>query len=249
VDHRLNLGPMARPLYLLAAMLSLTSPSWAAANSYVLGDSIGDGVAIASGQNNLAHIGIHIRGPKALAQIAQAPQGSTAFIFLGTNDAEGGIKNIEKSVDDIVAAAERRKLNVTWVGPHCVRKSWDTRARELDGVLAAHLAGTSVKYVSMRDSRLCSGAFHEPDGVHLTMKGYRYMWDIARKAAGPQQAEAAPTPPAPAVETTGTVDPAKTASRPSPRRDEGAGANGRLVTEFHIPESPTSPMVWTKSFN
>jgi hypothetical protein len=36
----------------------------------------------------------------------------------------------------------------------------------------------------MRDERLCSGSLHEPDGVHLKMKGYAYMWEKARSAAG-----------------------------------------------------------------
>src|SRR5580692_4016973 len=100
-----------------------------AGGTYVLGDSIGDGLATTMGFNNLAQIGIHIRGPKALAQIARTPPGSTAYIFLGTNDAEGSLKNIDKSIDDILDAAAQRQLTVVWVGPHCVHKAWDKHAR------------------------------------------------------------------------------------------------------------------------
>src|SRR5271170_6153321 len=72
----------------------------AVADGYVLGDSIGEGVAIASGLKKLAHISVHIRGPKAVAQINQTPVGSVAFIVLGTNDADGdgSISNIGQSI-------------------------------------------------------------------------------------------------------------------------------------------------------
>jgi hypothetical protein len=35
----------------------------------------------------------------------------------------------------------------------------------------------------MRDPALCTGGLHEPDGVHLKMKGYAYMWEKARRVA------------------------------------------------------------------
>jgi hypothetical protein len=160
-----------------ALALRLATPVFAASSTagppgiYILGDSIGDGLAETVGLNNLAEIGIHIRGPRALAQISRTPPGSTVYIFLGTNDAEGSIKNIEKSIDDVLDAAARRNLTVIWVGPHCVRKGWDTQARQLDEILRSHLTGTPVKYIGTRDAQICSGKFHEPDGVHLTGKG------------------------------------------------------------------------------
>jgi hypothetical protein len=241
---------MLRFRHLAAGVLFLAFPSVAAANSYVLGDSIGDGVAIASGQQDLAHIGIHIRGPKALAQIARTPVGATAFIFLGTNDAEGGLKNIEKSIADVVAAVEQRKLNVTWLGPHCVRKAWDTRSRELDGILRSKLAGTSIRYVSTRDPRICSGAFHEPDGVHLTIKGYRYMWEIAQNAAKLPAATTQSTNigQVNTAETTGSVQ-ANVGQLPSQRQASRSGGPSRLVTEIHVPTSPTEPLIWTRGIN
>src|SRR3984957_5693296 len=160
-----------------------------AGGTYVLGDSIGDGLATTMGFNNLAQIGIHIRGPKALAQIARTPPGSTAYIFLGTNDAEGSLKNIDKSIDDILDAAAQRQLTVVWVGPHCVRKSWDVQGKQLDEILRTHLAKASankasVKYIGTRAATICSGNLQEPDGVHLTAKGYRYMWTMIDGAGG-----------------------------------------------------------------
>lgn len=133
---------------------------------------------------NLSKISIHIRGRKMQEQIAQTPEGSTVFLVLGTNDAEGSIARLDKHIDDIVQAMERRNITLVWLGPPCVRKAWDTRALELDNMLKSRFANTAVRYVSMRDDVMCSGAFHERDGVHLKMKGYTYMWEKARNASG-----------------------------------------------------------------
>jgi hypothetical protein len=187
----------------------------AQAATYVLGDSLGEGVAEVAQKRDhakgLAKISIHIRGPKALEQIAQTSPGSTAFIVLGTNDAEGSIARLDKSIDDIVRAAEKKNLTLVWLGPPCVRKSWDTRARELDVILRDKLASTPVRYVSMRDEQLCSGALHEPDGVHLKMKGYVHMWEKARSAVGIAVASADPS------DATGTVAPRTTPTKKAER--------------------------------
>jgi hypothetical protein len=176
----------------------------AQAAAYVLGDSLGLGVARAAHLKNLSKISIHIRGSKMLKQIAQTPSGSTVFLVLGTNDANGSIARLDKSIDAIVHAMERKNLTVVWMGPPCVRKSWDTRARDLDTMLKNRFENTAVRYVSMRDEEMCSGVFHERDGVHLKTRGYAHMWEKARSAvsfavaaAEPEHAEpdhdAAPT--------------------------------------------------------
>jgi hypothetical protein len=215
------------------AFVTLATPSLADDTAYVLGDSIGEGVAIASRLKSLAKISIHIRGPKAIAQINQTPPGATVFMVLGTNDAEGGLRNIDKCIDDVVAAAGRRQLNVIWIGPHCVRKSWDTRARELDEILRTRLAKTQVRYVSMRDERLCAGRFHEPDGIHLTMSGYNYMWEKVRLGAG--------------FSAAGTRDAAPVAVLAAPAAEGNAGATHRMVMEIHVPPAgPSTPLVWVR---
>jgi lysophospholipase L1-like esterase len=234
--------------------LILGWPSLAAAETYVLGDSIGEGVAVAAGVKGLAKIGIHIRGPKALEQIRQTPPHSTVFIFLGTNDADGSIQNIGKSIDGIVEAAERRALTVVWAGPPCVRRAWDTRSRDLDEILRVRLASTSVKYVSMRDSRICSGAFQEPDGVHLKMPGYRYMWEKALSAhLAPATVLAGPPPGKESLdsgspEVTGSAAPMASASAPKVRSGI-VGTTNHLVMEVHVPASLLEPVVWVKSTN
>ncbi len=158
------------------------APAQAAA--FVLGDSLGLGVSRAGNLKNLSKISIHIRGKKMQEQIAKTPEGSTVFLVLGTNDAEGSLARLDKHIDDIVQAMERKNITLIWLGPPCVRKAWDTRALELDNMLKSRFANTAVRYVSMRDDVMCSGAFHERDGVHLKMKGYAYMWEKARSASG-----------------------------------------------------------------
>jgi hypothetical protein len=232
----------------LFALAVLPPATWSfASGTYVLGDSIGDGLATTMGFNNLAQIGIHIRGPKALAQIARTPPGSTAYIFLGTNDAEGSLKNIDKSIDDILDAAAQRQLTVIWVGPHCVRKAWDKQASELDGILRNHLAKTSVKYIGTRDATICSGKFQEPDGVHLTAKGYRYMWAMIDGAGGTSTTAVAGAPQKPsdvAKPADGDLTTASLVPRPAPAR-----VDHRLVMEIHVPGAPSEPLVWTRSQN
>jgi hypothetical protein len=237
----------------LIALAVLPPATWSfAAGTYVLGDSIGDGLATTMGFNNLAQIGIHIRGPKALAQIARTPPGSTAYIFLGTNDAEGSLKNIDKSIDDILDAAAQRQLSVIWVGPHCVRKAWDKQASALDEILRSHLAKAqaakaSVKYIGTRDAAICSGKFQEPDGVHLTAKGYRYMWAMIDGAGGTPTTAVASAPPKPsdaAKPNDANITTASLAPRPAPAR-----VDHRLVMEIHVPGAPTEPLVWTRSQN
>jgi lysophospholipase L1-like esterase len=179
---------LVRWLFLLGGLLPsgavLASAIALPSESYVLGDSLGEGVAEVSHLKGLAHVSVHIRGPRALDQLAQTPPNATVFLVLGTNDANGTIARLDKSIDDIVQAAERKNIKLIWLGPPCVRQSWDTRARDLDLLLSARFAGTAVHYVSMRDSELCSGSLQEPDGVHLKPKGYVHMWQKAAAAAG-----------------------------------------------------------------
>jgi hypothetical protein len=181
----------------LAALgLVIVLPASANAASYILGDSHGVALAQIARVKGLAAISVHIRGTKALKQIARTPPNSTAYLVLGTNDAVGSIAKLERSIDDIVRAADRRQIKLVWIGPPCVRKAWDTRARDLDRILSTRLANTSVRYISMRDREMCSGALHAGDGVHLKPKGYSHMWARAATidADAPPSAVAAEAP-------------------------------------------------------
>jgi lysophospholipase L1-like esterase len=237
-----------------AVLACLPCGASARAEAYVLGDSIGEGVAIASGLKKLAHISVHIRGSKAIQQIDATPVGAVAFIVLGTNDAEGSLNNIEKSIDDVLRAGKRRNLTMIWLGPPCVRRPFDGKARELDGILNDRLRAASVKYVSMRDEQLCSGVFHEPDGVHLTMKGYRYMWAKAKQAVSwPYLAESNNSEPIVVASgqrvTTATPSSATVAvpqDPPAPFSPHVSDKIGPMVVEIHRPPHGVSfPIVWT----
>jgi len=168
---------------ILAAILAALATARAATN-VVIGDSLGEGLAEVSHLMSFAHISVHIRGPKALDQVRRAPENSTAFVVLGTNDAEGSITNLDNSINAILDLADKKHMRLVWIGPPCVHRPWDTRARELDKMLAVKLPPRGVIYVPMRDPSFCTGGLHEPDGVHLKTKGYVYMWDKARRAAG-----------------------------------------------------------------
>jgi hypothetical protein len=266
-----------RFIVLFSGLVALAAPATADASAYVLGDSIGEGVAIASGLKGLARISVHIRGPKALAQINATPPGSTVFIVLGTNDADSGIKGIEKSIDGLVEAAARRQLTMYWIGPHCVRAKFDARSRELDQILHDRLATTSVKYISMRDPKLCASSFYEPDGIHLKMSGYRYMWERVRTAvadpsilvadqgareqgdvettgaiaspAGAAPTSAAPSSAAPSSRAPSSVALSSAASS-SAKPDRRRSPAGRLVLEVHTPSAgPSAPILWVRAGN
>jgi hypothetical protein len=176
----------------LGSVPAVAAATGVPSDGYVLGDSLGEGVAEVSHLKGLAHVSVHIRGPRTLEQFAQTPPNATVFLVLGTNDANGTIARLDKSIDDIVQAAARKNITLIWLGPPCVRQSWDTRARDLDLLLRARFAGSAVRYVSMRDPELCSGSLQEPDGVHLKTKGYLHMWEKAAAAAGYAPAAAEP---------------------------------------------------------
>jgi len=200
-----------------------------AATTIILGDSLGEGLAEVSHLQSFAKISVHIRGAKALDQVRRAPENSTAFVVLGTNDAEGSITNLDKSIDDILSLAAKKRMKLVWIGPPCVHRPWDTRARELDKMLAAKLPPRGVTYVPMRDAAFCTGGLHEPDGVHLKTKGYAYMWDKARRVAG--------------FEATGSIMVAAAGPAALPARDAAAPASNARFELAAAPAPAARPAV------
>lgn len=221
----------------------LVAPAGAAASPAVIGDSLGVGVSMASGVKGHAANGVSIRGPRVIEQIKKLAPGTVAYMSLGTNDAVGSVKGLEKSIDAVIAAAERGRVKLVWLGPPCVNRAWDKNARDLDVMLRERLAAANVTYVSMRDSQLCSNELHARDGVHLTMKGYSYMWAKAQSAAAVRVAsvESSPLPVAPAAarvvaaENRPQVPPAplRVAAVQSPRAPTAAAV---------MPEAPVEPL-------
>ncbi len=164
------------------------SPQVQAANEVVTGDSLGVGIAMASGFENRAANSVSIRAGSAVEQLRKVRPGSTVFMSLGTNDAVGSIKGLDKGIDLIVRTAQTSRLKLIWIGPPCVMKPWDRNAEELDGILKQRLAGTGVTFVSMRDASLCSASLRGKDGVHFNMQGYKLLWSRAAAASGYQVA-------------------------------------------------------------
>jgi hypothetical protein len=182
-----------RHVALSAGLLLACAGGAQAAGEMVLGDSLGVGVKLASGHAGPARLSQFIRNDQILTQLSLVPSGATAILVLGTNDSAGSVKGLEKNIDNIVHAADSRKIKLIWVGPPCVRKGWDRNSRDLDAMLTARLAGTSVTYISIRsDAELCSGKYTGGDGVHLNMTGYSIMWNKARVAAGLPDSEDRP---------------------------------------------------------
>jgi hypothetical protein len=185
-----------RTLAIAAILLFLPSAAQAEIGR-VIGDSIGVGVSWAakgSGVVSTAKNSVAIYSGQIMEQLRQSKKGETVFVSLGTNDAVGGALDVKSKVAQIVAEADRLGVKLVWIGPPCVRKPWEQYSKKLDEILAAQLAGTSAKFVSMQDAEFCSAKLHGPEGVHFTMAGYTRMWQKAAAAAGFSTAVASAEP-------------------------------------------------------
>ena len=171
-----------RNLFLAAPLLAIPVAA-AAEDGRVIGDSIGVGVSWAAKIPSTAKNSVAIYSGQIMEQLRQAKKGETVFLSLGTNDAVGGALDVKAKVAAIVAEADRLGVKLVWIGPPCVRKSWEEYSRKLDGILAAELSGTSATYVSMQGEEFCEARLHAPEGVHFTMAGYTRMWQKAAAAA------------------------------------------------------------------
>jgi hypothetical protein len=171
---------------LFLALLLFAEPSVAQAEDIrIIGDSIGEGLHLATNIPSPANrFNVAIYTPFIFQQIKEMPRGATVFMSLGTNDAVGGALDVESRVKAIVAAAEAQGIKLYWVGPPCVIKPWQVHSKKLDEILQAQLAGTSVTYVSLQDPAFCDPSIHAGDGVHFSMAGYARLWHKAATVAG-----------------------------------------------------------------
>jgi lysophospholipase L1-like esterase len=192
-----------KALFLLILFTALTIGALAAraAQGIILGDSIGVGVAAASGVKTLAHNSVIIRQKAVLEQIAQVPKGAVAFISLGTNDAVGSIKGVGAQIERVAGAIEAAGIKAVWIGPVCVIQPWNATIAQLDAVLREKLDGR-IAYVSVAGESFCDASIRGHDGVHFTFAGYRKIWALAQAAAGePISAEPAGAGPVKIVTT------------------------------------------------
>lgn len=174
-----------RRIALFLLLASLAPAAAQAEDVRIIGDSIGEGLHLASSYPSPANrFNVAIYTPKIFEQIRDMPRGANVVMSLGTNDAVAGLVDQRPRIEQIVAAARDQGIKLTWLGPPCVRTSWETHSERLDKVIAATLAGTSVTYVSAQDAEFCAAALHAGDGVHFTMAGYRLLWQKAASVAG-----------------------------------------------------------------
>jgi hypothetical protein len=177
----------------LLLLLASAAPAAARAEEIrIIGDSIGEGLHLASDVPSPANrFNVAIYTPYILKQIGEMPRGANVVMSLGTNDAVAGLDEQQPRILQIVAAARGQGIKLTWLGPPCVRTAWETHSAKLDKVIAATLADTSVAYVSAQAPEFCAPGLHAGDGVHFTMAGYRLLWQKAASAAGIPILEAA----------------------------------------------------------
>ena len=170
----------------LALLALMATPTLAQADDvHIVGDSIGEGLHLASNYPSPANrFNVAIYTGKAIDQIKTMPRGANVVLSLGTNDAVAGLTDQKVKVDAIVAAAAAQGIKLTWVGPPCVRTNWEDHAKALDANLAVALKGTDVAYVSAQDPEFCAPGLHAGDGVHFSMAGYSRIWQKAATVAG-----------------------------------------------------------------
>jgi hypothetical protein len=163
----------------IAAIL-LANPA-SAAQGFFLGDSIADDTSKTVGVPGAARTGEHLRRGAVIPQFARLPKGSIALMSLGLNDAEDSYKGLIGDIERVINAAEATGEKFVWIGPPCVRKSWDRNNEQLDAYLSTRLAATQIQYVSLRDPQICNGGIRSRDGEHFTEAGYRYVWEKVKR--------------------------------------------------------------------
>lgn len=182
--------------------------SWAyAAEGFFIGDSIAAATAQTIGMRGVARHSVSLRRNAVAPQFQQVPKGAVALMSLGLNDAAIPVLAMRKDVEQVIEGALRTGEKVVWIGPPCVLKHWDARAKEMDDYLQQRLATTTIQYVSLRDPQICQPALRAGDGEHFTEAGYRYVWQKIKRDSTF----------AASIDVTKPASPVRAASRTSPR--------------------------------
>lgn len=176
---------LVRTLLAAAVLAAAAGPSPArAADGFFIGDSIAASIAQTVGIKSIAHHSVSLRkaAPKNIArQLASLPKGSIVLMGLGLNDAAIPVKGLRTDIEWVIVGALTTGEKIVWVGPPCVLKRWDARAKEMDDYLRQRLASTTIQYVSLRDPQICQPGMRTGDGQHFTIAGYRYVWEKIRR--------------------------------------------------------------------
>jgi hypothetical protein len=155
-----------------------------AAEGFFIGDSIAAAAAQTIGMRGAAHHSVSLRRNAIAPQFPRIPKGAVAIMSLGLNDAAIPVQAMRKDIEVVIEGALKTGEKIVWIGPPCVLKSWDKRAKEMDDYLHQRLATTTIQYVSLRDPQICKPGMRSGDGEHFTEAGYRYIWQkIQRDSA------------------------------------------------------------------
>jgi hypothetical protein len=188
-----SLSPLRQALVAAALLAAASAPAAASAKVIILGDSIGVGLSLAGGSDRLAHNSVAIRSADILNQLRRIDSSQVAVVSLGTNDAVGSIKGVDKAIDTIVDYVQRNNLRIVWMGPPCVLKTWNTNVVQLDRLLQDKLRRNAhITYVSVADDNFCDRSLRAADGVHFTMKGYGALWSRVKEKSGLRDERTAP---------------------------------------------------------
>ena len=152
-----------------------------AAEGFFIGDSIAAATAQTIGMRGSAHHSVSLRRNAIAPQFPRIPKGAVALMTLGLNDAAIPVQAMRKDIETVIEGALKTGEKIVWIGPPCVLKSWDKRAKEMDDYLRERLATTSIQYVSLRDPQICKPGMRSSDGEHFTDAGYRYVWQKIRR--------------------------------------------------------------------
>ena len=158
-------------------------------------------------------------------QFQQVPKDAVAVMTLGLNDAAIPVQAMHKDIEVVIEGAQKTGARIVWVGPPCVLKSWDKRAKEMDDYLRQRLAATAIQYVSLRDPQICQPALRSRDGEHFTDAGYRYIWQKIRRDST-FAATVEPPKSTPVVQASAGPKPGNGATRPRYRKQRSYTAEG-----------------------
>lgn len=143
--------------------------------TFVLGDSLGVGMSQAmrlAADRSLAQTGLRITDPKLVDQIGKLPQGATAVVSVGTNDAyagENGVAETPAALNNLIRAAKERGVELVVVGPPKLPKN-DEHAAAIDKQFQEIVKNNpGVRYVSSRNQDFQRAG----DQLHMTPKGYQ----------------------------------------------------------------------------
>lgn len=161
------------------ALLLLGLPTFEkalATDVVIVGDSIGEGIATSNGLRSVARRNVSLVRSDVAGELRRIGKGAIAVMSLGLNDAGDPLTRLRKPIEKAITAIEGTGVTVIWLGPPCVLTKLDGKVRDLDGYLQARLAGTPIRYISLRALGVCDKSLRAKDGIHYTFAGYKEIW-------------------------------------------------------------------------